>query len=188
MLIEIVSVADIILSASIVVIFAWALLSWFPSLGRLQWLAGALDNVTTPLLSPFRRVLPMMAGMDFSPLLAIVVLLEVERLLAAALTGSASIESVVVSIIGTLLTDILAIFALMVLIRILLQLFGASIFHPLVLLVHQATDPLIRPFSGGAAASGRSSSGPMRPAVIALVVYLALYLVAQTLVSNFTRP
>ena len=61
-------------------IFGRVILSWVPT--RLPWgLNDFIFSVTEPILAPIRRALPMAAGMDFSPLIALVLLQLVERLL-----------------------------------------------------------------------------------------------------------
>jgi YggT family protein len=63
-----------------ILIFARVLLSWIPT--RLPWgLGDFIFSVTEPILAPIRRALPMAAGMDFSPLVALLLLNLVERLL-----------------------------------------------------------------------------------------------------------
>jgi YGGT family. len=63
-----------------VVIFGRVLLSWVPT--RLPWgLNDFIFSITEPVLSPIRRALPMGGGMDFSPLIALVLLQLVEQLL-----------------------------------------------------------------------------------------------------------
>ena len=61
-------------------IFGRVILSWVPT--RLPWgLNDFIFSVTEPILAPIRRALPLAAGMDFSPLIALVVLQLVEQLL-----------------------------------------------------------------------------------------------------------
>jgi len=40
-----------------------------------------LDQITAPILNPIRRVVPPLAGMDLSPIIALLLLQIVERLL-----------------------------------------------------------------------------------------------------------
>jgi YggT family protein len=62
------------------VIFGRVILSWVPT--HLPWgLNDFIFSVTEPILGPIRRSLPMAAGMDFSPLIALVLLQLVEQLL-----------------------------------------------------------------------------------------------------------
>jgi len=61
-------------------IFGRVILSWVST--RLPWgLNDFIFSVTEPILAPIRRALPMAAGMDFSPLIALVLLQLVEQLL-----------------------------------------------------------------------------------------------------------
>jgi YggT family protein len=61
-------------------IFGRVILSWVPM--RLPWgLGDFIFSITEPILAPIRRALPMAAGMDFSPLIALVALQLVEQLL-----------------------------------------------------------------------------------------------------------
>jgi YggT family protein len=63
-----------------IVIFGRVILSWVPT--RLPWgLNDFIFSVTEPILAPIRRALPMAAGMDFSPLVALVLLQLIEQLL-----------------------------------------------------------------------------------------------------------
>ena len=56
-----------------IAIFLRAILSWF-SPGTNNILVSILYQVTEPLLSPLRRIIPRVGMMDLSPLVAIVVL------------------------------------------------------------------------------------------------------------------
>ncbi|MFC1908458.1 YggT family protein [Chloroflexota bacterium] len=49
-----------------------AVLSWF--VRRPNTLTMLLDKITEPILSPLRRIIPRVGMMDFSPLVAILLL------------------------------------------------------------------------------------------------------------------
>jgi YggT family protein len=70
-------------------IFARALLSWFMPAGG-SGFARVLQDITEPVLAPIRRVLPPVGGIDFSPLLAIVLVQVVSNVLVSLLVTSAS--------------------------------------------------------------------------------------------------
>ena len=62
------------------VLIAGALISWVvpdPS----NPLVRLLSRITEPILSPIRRLLPPMGGMDFSPLIAIIAIQFLTRML-----------------------------------------------------------------------------------------------------------
>ncbi|MCA9803300.1 MAG: YggT family protein [Cyanobacteria bacterium HKST-UBA02] len=49
----------------------WCLLTWFPAVKWQDQPFRTLDMIIRPVIEPFRRVLPPIAGFDFSPVIAI---------------------------------------------------------------------------------------------------------------------
>jgi YggT family protein len=72
--------ADLLLTALIWLLLADCVLSWFPST-RGNPLARLVRHLCSPLLQPFRAILPSLGGLDFSPILAILLLTLLQRLL-----------------------------------------------------------------------------------------------------------
>src|SRR5258708_39772734 len=64
----------LIVRIEVILIFARILLSWFPGIPPWHPMVRLLAAVTDPVLLPFRRLLPTLGGLDFSPIVAIVVL------------------------------------------------------------------------------------------------------------------
>jgi len=77
--------ADWLLTILIYLIVFGAILSWFPS-SRESAVARFINSITSPLLTPFRAILPTLGGMDFSPLVAMLLLSFLQWLLRAGLT------------------------------------------------------------------------------------------------------
>lgn len=50
------------------------LLTWFPNVNMYNQPFLALTQITDPYLNLFRSIIPPLGGMDFSPMLAIIVL------------------------------------------------------------------------------------------------------------------
>lgn len=70
-------------------ILSWAiiirvLLSWV-RIDPYHPLIRLLDQITEPILAPLRRLLPTAGGLDFSPIIAIVLLSLVQRLIISLL-------------------------------------------------------------------------------------------------------
>ena len=59
------------------------LLSWFPNVNWSNPIFSTLSQLTDPYLNLFRSIIPTMGGLDFSPMLALLVL----QFLARALAG-----------------------------------------------------------------------------------------------------
>lgn len=63
-------------------IFARAILSWFP-VDPNGPIVRALDSVTEPILEPLRRVVPRVGAIDITPMVAIVLIIVIQRVLVA---------------------------------------------------------------------------------------------------------
>ncbi|MBY0358003.1 MAG: YggT family protein [Candidatus Obscuribacterales bacterium] len=63
-----------IIQAINMVVILWCLLSWFPNIKWYEQPFKTLDNIVQPIVTPFRRILPTMGGIDLSPMLTIFVL------------------------------------------------------------------------------------------------------------------
>jgi len=80
----------------IFVIIAWIVMSWLialnvvntanPFVGQVE---RALDGLTAPVLRPIRRVIPVIAGFDFSALVLVILLGFIQRLVNNLLLGPA---------------------------------------------------------------------------------------------------
>ena len=62
-------------------IVIWCVMSWIPAneYGMVQDVREVLGKIVRPYLDLFRRFIPPMGGVDFSPILAIVVLNFIQR-------------------------------------------------------------------------------------------------------------
>ncbi|TLM87955.1 MAG: YggT family protein [Actinobacteria bacterium] len=67
-------------------IFAYAILSWFPSDGLLYDVYKVLSTLVEPYLWVFRRIIPPMRNVDLSPLVGFFVL-QLLIMLVARLAG-----------------------------------------------------------------------------------------------------
>jgi YggT family protein len=67
------------------VLGSWLLASGIPIPTWAYNVLHALDQITSPVLKPIRRVIPPVAGMDISPIIAVLLLQILERVLLSAL-------------------------------------------------------------------------------------------------------
>ena len=78
---------NVLAQALTLAIFARVLLSWVPM--RLPWGLGEfVFGVSEPILSPIRRALPFMGGIDFSPFVALIAIQMAASLLLRILPPS----------------------------------------------------------------------------------------------------
>ncbi|RYY71258.1 MAG: YggT family protein [Comamonadaceae bacterium] len=71
------------ISAMTALVIVYAILSWVQADSRM---ADLLDRLVAPLLRPIRRVVPLVGGIDLSPLV-LLVLLQVVQMVLTALFG-----------------------------------------------------------------------------------------------------
>jgi YggT family protein len=176
-----ITIVNFVAEAIYVLILARIIVSWLPISPWnpvVRWLRIIVD----PILRPFRRILPSIGGLDLSPLLAILVVFFVANVVTQALNffavgGSIPIAADIIVLIAQLLEDIVIVLGILVLIRLLISLFGADPWHPLVVGVRTMTNPLVRPFAGLARRGSRS--GIDLPALATLAAYVVIYLVIE---------
>lgn len=89
MLMALVQIADLLLTILTWVIIVQVILSWLLAFNVLNVHSGgvrnfivALDRLTAPLYRPIRRMLPDFGGIDFSPLVILILIQVLKKLLA----------------------------------------------------------------------------------------------------------
>jgi YggT family protein len=93
MLLALVDIADLLLTILTWVIIIQVALSWLfafnvlnTSSGGVRAFAIAIDRLTAPLYRPIRRMLPDFGGIDFSPLVILILIQVIKKLLAGVVT------------------------------------------------------------------------------------------------------
>jgi YggT family protein len=187
---ELASILSLIIRIEVILIFARVLLSWFPGIPPWHPMVRLLAAVTDPILLPFRRMLPTLGGLDFSPIVAIIVLQLVGGFAVDLIDTGGTGGSLAYSLANAfrnVVNAILLIIIIVVVLRVVVSFMKVSPFHPAVRLIRDMSTPLVRPFHGMA---GRNPVADV-PAIIALVVYIVMYVVAGWLLGalvNSTLP
>jgi YggT family protein len=89
MLYALVEIADLLHSIVTWIIIAQVILSWLfafnilnTSSNGVRTIAVAIDRMTAPLYRPIRRILPDFGGIDFSPLVILILIQVLKKLLS----------------------------------------------------------------------------------------------------------
>jgi YggT family protein len=77
---QLLSVIDLVLNALIILTIARSLFSWIDP-GMQSPIGKFLRQATEPIIAPIRQIVPSAGALDFSPMIAIFVLIIVERVL-----------------------------------------------------------------------------------------------------------
>jgi YggT family protein len=91
MLLSLFNILDLLLQVLMWIIIVQAILSWLVAFNVINThnqfvrsLLNALDRMTAPLYRPLRRILPDFGGLDFSPMVIILLIYVLRILLAGA--------------------------------------------------------------------------------------------------------
>ncbi|HMI40608.1 MAG TPA: YggT family protein [Sphingomicrobium sp.] len=89
MVLALFQIADMLLQVLMWIIIIQVIISWLfafnvinPHSGGVRSAIDALDRLTAPIYRPVRRILPDFGGIDFSPLVIILVIQILRKLLA----------------------------------------------------------------------------------------------------------
>jgi len=90
-------IANLLLRVAMYVIIIQAILSWLVAFNVINThndfmrsFLGALDRMTAPLYRPFRKILPDFGGLDFSPMIVLLLIIMLkDYMLPAALLSVA---------------------------------------------------------------------------------------------------
>ena len=93
MLLALVDIANLLLTILTWIIIIQVILSWLLAFNVLNTssqgvrsIAVAMDRITAPLYRPIRRILPDFGGIDFSPLVILILIQVIKKLLAGVVT------------------------------------------------------------------------------------------------------
>lgn len=120
----------------------------------LQWVRADFYNplvqflvkLTNPPLVPLRRLIPGIWGLDIAAVVLMVGLQVIELLLVFAVSGyTANIQGLLVLSAAELLTLLINIYFWAVIIQAILSWINPDTYHPAIILLHQLTEPILRP-------------------------------------------
>lgn len=155
----------------------------------LQWVRANFYNpicqflykATNPVLMPLRKVIPAWRNLDIAGIvlawLATVLKLV---LLYATLGTTLGLVGLAVLALADLVDFVLLLYIVLILVRVVLSFVGSDSYHPIVPLVIQITEPVMKPIRRLLPDVGGIDFSPM---VVLLAITLARVLVAKPLLD-----
>jgi len=77
-------IVELIVNVLWLAILGRVLLSWFPEVNRNNPIVVIIYQISEPILSPLRRVVPRMGSFDLTPMIAIILLWLISSILLSA--------------------------------------------------------------------------------------------------------
>lgn len=121
----------------------------------LQWVRADFYNpmcqflvrITNPVLIPFRRVIPAIGRVDTASIVVMLLLEAMGVFLIASLGGgSPDLLQIIVYSVIKLIMMLLITYAILIIVSVILSWVGRGARHPMIPLVYQLTEPVLRPF------------------------------------------
>ena len=155
----------------------------------LQWVRANFYNpicqflykATNPVLMPLRKVIPPWRNLDIAGIVLAWLATALKLVLLYATVGQAlGVLGLAVLALADLVDFALLLYIVLVLVRVVLSFVGADSYHPVVPLVMQLTEPVLKPFRRLIPNVGGLDFSPM---VLLLAITLARVLVAKPLLD-----
>lgn len=184
---ELAHVLSVLISVEVLLIVVRVITSWIPDIDPWHPLMRGLRAVVDPVLRPFRALLPTFAGIDLSPLLAIITLQAVGGVFSDFANGFIpSALLLVLFIVRDLVLAIFALLAVVVFIRLVISLFKPNPWHPFVVAIRDMSRPLVAPFGAVLPRTRSVDTAALTALVVILVGYFASrYVLDQIIIHSY---
>jgi len=155
----------------------------------LQWVRANFYNpicqflykATNPVLMPLRKVIPAWRNLDIAGIALAWLATALKLVLLYATVGQTlGVLGLAVLALADLVDFLLLLYIVLVLVRVVISFVGADSYHPVVPLVMQLTEPVMKPFRRLIPNVGGLDFSPM---VVLLVLTLARVLIAKPLLD-----
>ncbi|MBL0163430.1 MAG: YggT family protein [Xanthomonadales bacterium] len=140
-----------------------------------------LYKVTNPVLMPLRKIIPAWRRLDIAGIVLAWLLLLLKRVLVfAMLTSVPSLAGLAVIALADLIGFTLIVVLMLIIVRVILSFVSNDSYHPVVPLVFQLTESILKPVRKRMPALGGLDLSPM---IILLAIFLLQALVVAPLLD-----
>ena len=109
-------------------------------------ISQVLIRVTDPLIAPLRRILPNAGRVSLAGIVVLLALQIVMLLVLAAIAGfRIDIGVLLVTAVIDLVRMLLVLYLVLIIVGVILSWFAAHLRHPIIPVIWQLTDPVLRP-------------------------------------------
>jgi len=122
----------------------------------LQWVRADFYNplcqflvkVTNPVLVPTRRIIPSIGKLDTASVVIMLVLELIQLLIIGMITQAGfEIQFMLLFTVRKLLFTLLMTYLVLIIARVIVSWIGGQSQHPIIPLIYQLTEPVLRPFN-----------------------------------------
>jgi len=145
-------------------------------------LSEVIIRVTNPVLKPLRRMIPGYYGIDWSSIIALLLIQSLEIIITQLIIRGdvIAINALFILTMANLLKMILYIYMFTIIIQVIISWINPGAYNPIVTIMSQLTDPILRPVRRIASFGGGLDFSPL---IVLVIIQLLMILIISPLME-----
>ncbi|MAJ91305.1 MAG: hypothetical protein CMF40_03845 [Legionellales bacterium] len=145
-------------------------------------LSEVIIRVTNPVLKPLRRMIPGYYGVDWSSIVALLLIQSLEIIITQLIIRGdvIAINALFILTMANLLKMILYIYMFTIIIQVIISWINPGAYNPIVTIMSQLTDPILRPVRRIASFGGGLDFSPL---IVLVIIQLLMILIISPLME-----
>ena len=145
-------------------------------------LSGLITKVTNPLLKPLRRKIPGYLGVDWSSVVALLLVQALEVTLVELIMSGEMLafSGLIILTVTHLLKTILYIYLFIVIVQVIISWINPDAYNPITMIMYQLSEPILRPVRRTIPSAGGFDFSPL---IILVIINLLMILLISPLMD-----
>lgn len=139
-------------------------------------MSQTIVKLTSPILRPFRKIIPGIGGMDLASIFLLILLTFIKSLLILAILSITKIQfhEILINSVFMILNTIIFVYIVGILIMVVASWFSSGRYHPVLALIDQLISPVINPIRRIMPSTHGIDFSPLVAMVILSIIQMAL--------------
>ena len=145
-------------------------------------LSGLITKVTNPLLKPLRRKIPGYLGVDWSSVVALLLVQALEVTLVELIMSGEMLafSGLIILTVTHLLKTILYIYLFIIIVQVIISWINPDAYNPITMIMYQLSEPILRPVRRTIPSAGGFDFSPL---IILVIINLLMILLISPLMD-----
>ena len=145
-------------------------------------LSGLIIKVTNPLLKPLRRKIPGYLGVDWSSVVALLLVQALEVTLVELIMSGEMLafSGLIILTVAHLLKTILYIYLFIIIVQVIISWINPDAYNPITMIMYQLSEPILRPVRQIIPSAGGFDFSPL---IILVIINLLMILLISPLMD-----
>ena len=145
-------------------------------------LSGLIIKVTNPLLKPLRRKIPGYLGVDWSSVVALLLVQALEVTLVELIMSGEMLafSGLIILTVAHLLKTILYIYLFIIIVQVIISWINPGAYNPITMIMYQLSKPILRPVRRIIPSAGGFDFSPL---IILVIINLLMILLISPLMD-----